>query len=217
MKHAAMTALALALTLTLGLSFVRADEALSRGQAGDTLTPLALGNTWVYEDADADLIHTERIEGVVTFDQTSWYMLRNYEREIGQPPAKNESIDLEYWLAFHDGYECDTIMHVDEETQILKPGGINKAHRYPAKLGDQYHPYADDQDATVTVLALNEKVTTKAGVFDCIVYKETSTQDESFNFTTYIAPGVGVVKSTFIEEGQTYTSELISYTLVEKD
>jgi hypothetical protein len=67
----------------------------------------------------------------------------------------------------------------------------------------------------MTVVALNEKVKTKAGEFDCVVYKETSSEDPDFSFTSYVAPGVGIVKHVAVDDEGTYTSELISYTLVQ--
>lgn len=214
MKYFAINMLALSMMLAVGLSFAHAKDAPqpTRGEAGDVLTPLAMGNTWVYENTNAGLISTDRIEGVVAFDGKPWHLLRSYERAIDQPATKDESINYEYWLALIDGYECDTFMQIDEETQTLKPATINRAHRLPATLGDTYHPYADNKDATVTILALNEKITTKAGDFDCIVYKETSAQDETISFTSYVAPGVGVIKSIYTEDGESHTLELISYT-----
>lgn len=217
MKRYALTALALTLTLALGLSFARADEAQTRGQAGDVLTPLAMGNTWVYANDDDDLITTDRIEGIVLFAGKPWHLLRTYERQRDQPAERNTSLDSDLWLAMIDGHECDAFTQVDEETDALQLTDISQYYRYPATLGETYQPNPDDDTMLMTVTALHEKVKTKAGEFDCIVYKETSTEDETYSFTSYLAPGVGIVKNTSVEEGETFTSELISYTLVEKD
>ena len=58
---------------------------------------------------------------------------------------------------------------------------------------------------------------TKAGEFECVVYKETSTEDEGYSFTSYVAPGVGIVKNVTVDEDGDYSSELINYTLVEEE
>ena len=60
----AYTLAALLFTLTLSLSLVHAENPKHRGEKGDILTPLAMGNTWVYTGND-NMITTDRIEGVV--------------------------------------------------------------------------------------------------------------------------------------------------------
>lgn len=219
MRRLVFSAMTFAMTLVIGLSLANAENPQpTRGEAGDVLTPLAMGNTWVYEGADDDKLQTiDSIEGVVLFDGQPWHMLRSYERTRDEPAGKKIPLGSELWLAMIDGHECDAFVEADDETSVLKLTGISTYFRYPATLGDTYRPNADDQTIVVTVLALNEKVTTKAGQFHCIVYKETSTEDADYSLTTYIAPGVGIIKNITTEEGQTYLSQLVSYTLVDDD
>ncbi|MFK7788905.1 MAG: hypothetical protein AB8C95_05335 [Phycisphaeraceae bacterium] len=211
-------ALAILILLTLGLSLANAEDPKpTRGEAGDILTPLTMGNTWVYEGDDDDpFITIDRIEGVVIFDGQPWHMLRSYERATDQPDAKDVPLGSELWIAMIDGHECDAFIETDEETSVLKLSDMSKYFRYPATLGDTYQPNADDPTVVITVISLSEKITTKAGEFDCVVYKETSTEDTSYSLTSYIAPGVGIVKNITKEEQETFFSSLRSYTLVEK-
>ena len=92
---------------------------------------------------------------------------------------------------------------------------LSKYYRYPATLGETYKPNADDPTLVINITALNEKVKTKAGEFECVVYKETNTEEPGFTFTSWVAPGVGVVKYAFTEDGESSSSELVSYTLVD--
>jgi hypothetical protein len=219
MQRIILTALSLLLLLTLGLSLAQAEDPKTRGEAGDTLTPLKMGNTWVFAgDDDEGLITTDRVEGVVLFEGQPWHLLRTYEREKGQPVAADESLGIDLWLAHIDGHECDAFVEPADpegEDTGLKLGDISKYFRYPATAGETYMPNKDDQTMVMTVVALNEKVKTKAGEFDCVVYKETSSEDPDFSFTSYVAPGVGIVKHVAVDDEGTYTSELISYTLVQ--
>lgn len=215
MKRSALTATITALCIFFTLSLAHAEDPKARGEAGDVLTPLAIGNTWVYVGEDDEIITTDRIEGVVLFDNQPWHLLRTYERETGKPVTDNVSIGADLWLAMIDGSECDGFTQINEETDELELTMSSKYYRYPATLGDSYKPNVDDPTTTVTVIALNKKVTTKAGEFDCVVYKETSSEDENYSYTCYVAPGVGIVKNIHVDEEGSYTSELISYTLVD--
>lgn len=219
MKFQMMTALPLLIVLSCYLSIADADEPKTRGEAGDTLTPLAMGNTWVYAgEEDDDILTTDRIEGVVLFDGRPWHLLRSYEREKDEPVEANKSLDIDLWLACFDGYECDAFVEPTDpeaESASLKLGTINKYYRYPATLGETYKTNPDDTASTMTVVALHEKVKTKAGEFDCVVYKETTADDPAYSFTSYVAPGVGIVKNVTTDADGSYSAELISYTLVE--
>lgn len=219
-KQALTIGLAAALSLTLGLSLASAaqPQAPTRGQAGDVLTPLAVGNTWVYEgEADDPVLTTDRIEGVVLFDGEPWHLLRSYERQRDQPDARNLPNGSELWLAMFDGQEHDALVQTDEETAALSLTKISGYYRYPATLGQTYTPEAEDQTIVMTVTSLSEKIKTKAGEFDCVVYTETSTEDPDYSFTSYVAPGVGIVQLIINETGETYTSSLVSYTFVEDE
>ena len=118
-----------------------------------------------------------------------------------------------------DGHECDAFVEsVEDENEFtkLKISSVNKYFRYPATLGDSYKPSKDAPTIVMTVTALNGKITTKAGEFDCIVYTETSTEDEAYTNTSWVAPGVGIVKTQSVQNGETFTSELVSYTLADE-
>ncbi|MEM6506229.1 MAG: hypothetical protein AAGC44_15680 [Planctomycetota bacterium] len=225
MKNTNLTMLSLLLILTLGLPHAQAEEPKTRGEDGDVLTPLTIGNTWVYEDMDNSFITTDRIEGVVLFDGHPWHLLRSYEHEAGRPANTAELVSDNFWLTLKDGYEWDAWAELnggddDEEfvAEELQLTSLSRYYRYPATLGETYKPNADDQTVVMTVTSLSEKITTKAGEFDCIVYKETSTEDEDYAFTSWVAPGVGIIKNAGTDEdGEPYGSALVSYTLVEED
>lgn len=217
MRHFISAALVLTLTLALPLA-VAEDAPKTRGKAGDALTPLAMGNTWVYEGEGDTHITTDRVEGVVLFNGKPWHLLRSYEREKDEPAEKNVDLGTDLWLAMIDGHECDAFVEPpqpDDESTGLKLGAVSQYFRYPATLGETYRPNKDDPTIVMTITALNEKVTTKAGEFDCVVYKETNAEDPTYTLTHYVAPGVGIVKTVTVEEGETYTSTLTSYTFVE--
>ena len=198
------------------------DKAKTMGKPGDILTPLAIGNAWVYETAEDDPIVTDRIEGIVLFDGHPWYLLRTYEHEAGQPANKGELVGDAFWLTHKDGHEWDASLEypdLEEEEGVvgLKLSAASKYYRYPAALGDKYTPSADMPTMQVEVIAINEKVKTKAGEFNCIVYKETDTDMPGYSFTSWVSPGVGIVKNKSVDEDGTYESELTSFTLVEEE
>ena len=172
-----------------------------------------MGNTWIYQGKDDDLITTDRVEGVVLFDGKPWHLLRSYERAEDQPAEEDVNLNADMWLAHIDGHECDTFAEMDPDDVVLKLGEVTKYFRYPATLGDSYKPIAEDPSIVVTVTALHEKVTTRAGEFDCVVYKETSADDPNYSLTQYVAPGIGIVKTIAIEAGETSESTLTSYTI----
>ncbi len=220
MKRHALAILTTLLVLTVGLPFTQANEAKTRGKQGDLLTPLAIGNSWVYEGDEDDLVTTDRIEGVVLFDGQPWHLLRSYEREVDQPEEMNTSLQTDLLLSMIDGHECDAFIEMgqdDENFGVMQLSGVSRYYRYPATLGESYKPSADDPGMSVTVIALNEKVKTEAGEFECVVYQETSTDDEDYSFTSYVCPGIGIVKNITVDADGTYVSKLVSYTLVEED
>lgn len=172
---------------------------------------MALGNTWVYEDKESGIISTVRIEGVVMFDDRPWHLFRYYEREVDQPADQDEPIGFDSWHAFFNGHEYDAEVSYDEEAGALELAPLGAYFRYPAKAGDSYRPNPLDETTVMTVIAVGEKVKTKAGEFECIVYKETYADEPGLSYMIYVAPGVGVVKDVESSEEGTYTSELVSY------
>lgn len=217
MKHLALSTLALTITFAVGLSLVHAeDEAKTRGEKGDILTPLAIGNTWIYKEIEEDLLVTDRIEGMVLFDARRWYLLRTSSKLVGQPNAEPEPI-YEYWLTHLDGVEADGSVEVDEETEELKISYINRYFRYPAKLGEVYQPNDEDDTWSIKITALNEVVKTPAGEFKCIVYRELFTDDEVYSHTSYVAPGIGVVRYETVDEEGTTTGLLQQVVLVNEE
>lgn len=216
MKAHALTALLFA--FTLGLSPARAQDPETRGEQGDTLTPLAMGNTWVYSSEEGDTVTTDRVEGVVMFDGRPWHLLRSYEHAEGQPADKGELVSDNFWLTFKDGHEWDAWaeLSVEDELETFKLTTLSKYYKYPVALGEIYKPQADDPALKITVSALNAKLKTPAGEFECVVYTQTNADEPGYRFTSWVAPGVGIVKNETVEDGETSVSELISYTLVEK-
>lgn len=225
MKYQTLAALSLLLVLTLGLSVAHADDPATRGKEGDVLTPMAMGNTWVYEGEEGDDYMTiDRIEGKVLFEGHAWYLLRSYDLEKGQPENTAELVSDNFWITLKDGHEWDAWAQYGEEdgeaefaVKQLELTARSKYYRYPATLGETYRPSADDPTIVMTVTALNEKVTTKAGEFECVVYKETNTEDEDFSYTSWVAPGVGIIKNTTTDADGTYHSYLASYKLADPE
>lgn len=217
MKRKTLTALTLTMTLFFGLSLAHAqDEAQTRGEQGEILTPLAIGNTWVYKEIEENLIVTDRIEGMVLFDARNWYLLRMSTQPADQPNAEPEPF-YEYWLTHLDGVEADASLEIDEETESLKISYINAYFHYPATLGQSYNPDEEDDTWSVKVTALNEVVKTPAGEFTCVVYRETFDDDNTFIHTSYVAPGVGVVKYKTVDEEGTTTGVLQQVVLIEDE
>lgn len=216
--------LTVALLVGLPLQHVAAqDKTKTMGKPGDILTPLAIGNTWVYENDEDGLIAYDRIEGLVLFDGHPWFLLRTYEHEAGQPAKDAQLVSDDLWLTHKDGHEWDAsteypdLEEQDEAMVSLKLSPADQYYRYPAALGDKYKPSEDMPTMQVQVIAINEKVKTKAGEFNCIVYKETDTDLPEYSFTSWVSPGVGLIKYKTIDEEGTYESELTSFTLVEEE
>lgn len=192
------------------------EQAKTRGAVGDVLTPLAMGNNWVYASEEDEIVAVDRIEGVVLFEDQPWYLIRSYEHEKGKPADTADLVMDNFWIAMIDGVECDAFVQYKEDSESLTLASVNKYYRYPATLGDTYKPAPEhDPSLTVTITALHKKVTTKAGEFKCVVYKEILADEPGYSMTTYIAPGVGIVKYEGSEEEESWSSELVSYNLVD--
>ncbi len=219
MQRRLTATLAVLFTLALGLSLTRAQDqpepAQVMGKDGDTLTPLSLGNTWVYECKDNQTTTTDRIEGVLSFDDKPWYLMRMYERAMDEPDAKPEMIN-EYVLTHNKGVESDAGLEINEDTGQLQLAYINNYFRYPATLGETYQPDSDQPEVQVKVIEINKTIKTPAGEFTCVVYRETVVGEEGFSHTSYVCPGVGVVRYIDVFEDETLTSDLVKLTLVEK-
>lgn len=176
------------------------------------LTPLAIGNTWVYENKADGLITTERIEGMVLFDDKAWYLLRTAERPIDEPDAQPDFV-WESWLARIEGVDMIALVEIDQNTGTLKLSDPSGDFRFPVAKGDTYRPIENDRFRTIEVIGVDVPIKTKAGEFKCIAYQEHNADEEDIRFVTYIAPGVGIVRYTTEEAGATTSTDLIQYKL----
>lgn len=181
------------------------------------MTPLAIGNTWAYENKDDGYISTDRVAGMVLFEGQPWYLVRTTERPIDPDAAEAESeFTSELWLAHLPGVEADGLVEMNEETGTLKLTNITRYYRTRVAVGDQYQP-GDDPGHNIEVMALDETVKTKAGTFKCLVYRDTHTDEPGYSLTTYVAPGVGIVRYTTQQGDEKSSADLIQFTLIEKD
>ena len=224
MKRLAMIALPL-LTLSLCLSIARAQEENANPDAAQAqteekqatpFTPLAIGNTWVYENKDDGIRSTDHVAGMVLFDDQPWYLVRTTETPIN-PEDKAEPVVTELWLTHRDGVEADALVDIDEDTFTLRLSSENHFLRHPVKVGDTYASSKDDPTVRVEVLAVDQEVKTPAGTFACTVYRETIEGIDDYSFTAYLAPGVGIVRFTTESDGVRSSTDLVSFTLVEED
>jgi len=72
--------------------------------------------------------------------------------------------------------------------------------KYPCNVGDSY-VFIFGRPLNVTVTSLNEKVTVEAGTFSCIQYRFRYTPTSPYSYT-YVAPGVGIIKSDGFQESE---------------
>ncbi len=223
MKRMAITALPL-LTLSLCLSIARAQEntepdaapAQPEEKQATPFTPLAIGNTWVYENKDDGIRSTDRVAGMVLFDGQPWYLVRTTETPL-DPEGDTEPVVTELWLTHREGVEADALVDIDEDSFTLRLSSENHFLRHPVKVGDTYASSKDDPSVRVEVLAVDQEVKTPAGTFVCTVYRETIDDIEDYSFTAYLAPGVGIVRYTTESDGLRSSTDLVSFTLVEED
>ena len=189
-------------------------------QQTKTLTPLAIGNTWVFENKDDGIISTDRIEGMVLFNDKPWYLVRSTEQsnKPADPDLPVETIFAgELWLAHLGTVEADGFVEIDEKTGTLKLSNITRYYQTDAAVGDTYQPNENDPGLKIEVLAIDERVKTKAGEFKCTVYRETHTDTPDDSFTTYVAPDIGIVRYTTTEGEESSSADLIKYTLVKQN
>ena len=209
---------AICLTQLFALPLAHAQDDQQQAPADDkqafVLTPLAIGNTWVYENKADGVVITEQIAGVVLFDNKPWYLLRSAERPIDEPDAQPTYV-WESWLAHLNGVDMLALAQIDEHTGTLKLDEPSGDYRYPVAKGDTYRPIEKNRFTTMEVLDIDVTIKTRAGEFKCIAYLEHNADEEDVKITTYLAPGVGIVRISTQIDGETTNVDLIKYTLVE--
>ena len=220
-----ITPLAVLLVLLLVLPAARAqDQAKTIGKPGDVLTPFAVGNQWVYANNKDELIDIDKIERSQAFDGTTWHEIVSYQRE--KDDQELEELDR-FWVTQTRegeavGQDADAV--IDDHAEDRQPGnkavkkldGIILQFRYPATLGETYSPDKNDPGYRIEVIAIDEKIKNKAGEFTCVVYKETFKDQPGLTFTTYLAPGVGLVRMVEDDSGDKFILDLIEYKLVDE-
>lgn len=174
------------------------------------LTPLAIGNTWVYENTADGVTITEQIAGVVYFDDQPWYLVRSAERPIDEPDSQPTFV-WESWLGHVEGVDTLAFAVLDENTATLKLTEPSGDFRFPVAKGDTYRPIEKDAFTTMQVAGVDVPIKTKAGDFKCIAYREHNADEEDVKITTYLAPGVGVVRTTTEVDGEVSHVDLIQF------
>ncbi|MFN3165940.1 MAG: hypothetical protein ACE37H_02635 [Phycisphaeraceae bacterium] len=192
------------------------DAPADEDQPKAPLTPLAIGNVWVYENADDGVTVTETIAGVVYFDDQPWYLVRSAERPSDGADDAQPAFVWESWLAHVDGADTLALTELDPDTGTLRLSEPSADFRYPVAKGDTYRPVEKDASRTVHVVGVDVPIKTKAGDFKCIAYREDHADEADVTITTYLAPGVGVVRIATEIDGEVSHADLIKFTRAQR-
>jgi len=160
--------------------------------APDTLMPLAVHNTWTYQDVPSPgpptaggevitILGTKTIDGELYFTIADNGVLRN----------RNNGLFVAQYFDV-GGFSDDLLF------------------RFPIGDGESY-TYDYISGGSVEILATRTTVTVPAGTFDCIKYTLTSVSHESY---LCFAPGVGLVRTQGFDQ-PSESIELVSFELAE--
>jgi len=185
------------LILTCGSGLLSAQE---KPIPTKPLIPLAVGNSWTYENKtalpdgtfEADDETRETVKGVFETDAGTFYYL--------------DSPDFAIWLRNTPAGNEDALFEVDTETFRLKISGKPTLYyRYPVKKGTTYDiQYSEDDQAylTMKVSEVDLPVKTPAGSFRCLKYELYAKESETLDVVEYVCPSVGLVRSEVYEDGK---------------
>ncbi len=165
------------------------------------IMPIAIGNTWIYVEADDD--HNDRRKEEITEKKTIFcqgseidvYVVSDWRSTNGGDWVLDNSkslIKLENDQLFSYGW-VDEADDLDEPVYYLSKEFLAK---YPEKVGNAW--IRNDNGVKWECFSIDEKLNTPAGTFECVVYRTTG-QDggHSFYVDRYYAPNVGFVASFF--------------------
>jgi hypothetical protein len=157
------------------------------------IIPLAVGNSWVWEEIYYNSSGTEI--GRDTLDDQV---------------TRDSVVNSEVWYFIPPVWFCnraDGIWYLDLSQGLW--------YKYPAGVGDQYG--GSPASPNTEVLDVDKRVTLDLGIFSCYEYLILgATRDTSF---AYVAPGVGIVKYmhyAYLNDSANYLSSarsLIQYNL----
>ncbi len=199
------------LTNSNGAWTQEAEQAPEPG-APTELIPLAVGNEWVYEKTGdgGSPVYTERVIGSILRNGQSWFLVRGGE----DPGQRDSDEDWEYWTGNTAEGNADVEYSIANETMQGVFSEPFVYFRYPVGAGETYQ--LDDDLTEIQVVAVDARVTVPAGEFECILYQErlADTPDDEYMGSWWVCPGVGVVRSEWIHEGEVTVDVLRSYELV---
>lgn len=196
--------------------------------------PMAVGNSWEYEETDVQTQSVETIRYDVQSMTTMSFDHLDGEREafvVENTWPNNPDRALEHRTQFvqDDGTRAVRLAHMVYDTtgtltkdREFAPNGFLRFDRSRltegAKWTEQIDRYTDTHDGTAEqwrlvtydyeVQSLYEQVTVPAGTFDCVVIRRQFLDEELEVKIYYWAPNVGKVKE--ITEGDK-TEELVSH------
>lgn len=201
------------------------------------LFPLRVGSSWTYAPQGGGPITVERIVEKREFDGRTWYRLRGGDPEADTaaaaaaegedatapaPPAAGDAEDAieeepwELWITNLEGGQADADLVQEDPSVPAKIDFARLYYRYPVKAGQTYR-IVEGEPTQMMVMAVDQPVTTPAGEFKCIVYKEVDPTNFGFVFTSFVAPGVGPVMTQTLDNGELSTDVLMKYHLPKEE
>ena len=161
--------------------------------APNGLLPLSVNTYWTYylEDLDSkgDSLRSWTISEAIPFDSLIDGKKR-YRYILGTDFAL---YGTSFFLTNEDDGVHEYVRPMDTSYLFYK---------YPGTVNEEFASFRD----TIKIIAINERVSTPAGTFNCIVYQQWTNYFNGNNpknilLTTYVAPGIGKVKYeyTFID------------------
>ncbi|MEM9420774.1 MAG: hypothetical protein AAGA25_17240 [Planctomycetota bacterium] len=214
MKRMSVWLLGAVLGCMLSCGIVVAQDVAEEAALADVeaFYPLAVGNVWIFESEGGGPASTETIVESREIDGVTWFRLKGGVAEDPAQQVEEESWEL--WLANLPDGHADADMLPDEQTGEEGLANQRVYFRFPAKEGETYKLSADDDaPMMMRVISTETRVLTPAGAFDCIVYQEYIPGDLSYTFRAYVSPGVGVVKTETLLDGELIVDVLREYSL----
>lgn len=209
-----------AILAVVATSQVRAEEAPAEAEQPGELFPLSVGSFWTYVPEAGGDTTTERLVEMKEVDGVKWFLLKGGEpdKPADAPKAAGpmagaedpESEAWEMWIANFPDCQADADLIVEDPAQPPKVDYLRKYYRYPVEAGQTYR-IVEGEPMMMLVMSIDEMVQTPAGEFKCIIYKEIDPSEPGFVFTSYVAPGVGVVKTEILDGGELSTDVLKAY------
>ena len=158
----------------------------------DELYPLKVGNYWKYEvKGKSTYFVTNKVVDKKVIGHKTWYKYIEYG-EI-------------YWIRNGKGGQYEAMDWLDNANPKTKPKHEVLFFKYPLKSTIQYKVPSN----TIQALLPLKSIKTPAGEYRCILYKMIT--KGKVLAENCIAPGVGVVWSKAIFDGEVEVSRLVEY------